>query len=150
MATTTAGAFTLVNKSVVPKFDQKGFAVYTSAETAVLANATDNAVSLPLTSATTPLYNGLNGNKVMMGVQVTTAFSDVAGEVILQGSMDGSNWVNISTIIADSTPNVTGVKLALADLTSVKVPMYRLNFNSAGNSVGTSGKLKFLFSVPKD
>lgn len=150
MATRTAGAFTLTNKSVVDKFNQKGFAVYTSAETAVLAGATDNAVSLPLVSATVPLYKNLNGNKVMMGIQVTTAFSDVAGEVILEGSMDGTNWLTIATLIADSTPNVTGVKLALADLTSVKVPMYRLNFNSAGNSVGTSGKLKFLFCVPKD
>lgn len=150
MATTTAGAFTLATKSKVDKFNQKGFAVYTTAETAVLAGATDNAVSPVLVSASNPLYNGLNGNKVIMGVQITTAFSDVAGEVILQGSHDGTNWVNISTIIADSTPNVTGVKQALADLTSVKVPMYRLNFNSAGNSVGTSGKLKFFFTVPQD
>ena len=132
MATTTAGAFTKVTKN--------GKLVGTSAETTVLAAATDNAVSPTITEA-------LDNKKVLVGIQVTTAFSDVAATLIVEGSTDGTNWATLATASSDTTPNVAGVKLYLADLSDIYAPYYRLNFNNGGLSAGTSGKLKFIYSV---
>ena len=119
------------------------YQVFTTEIIPDLTTGTDGIASKVITTTS------LNGKKVMMGIDVTSAYSDVAGEVTLQLSADGLNWTsNYATVIADSTPNLTGIKYGIVDLTSVEVPFYRLVFNSAGNNVGTSGNLRFKYIVP--
>ena len=131
MATTTAGAWT--------KKSENGYLVGTSAETAVLPDATGNQVSPTITEE-------LGNKKTLVGINVTTAFSDVASTLIVEGSTDGTNWCTLATASSDTTPNVTGVKLYLVDLSSIKAPYYRLNHNAGGLSLGILGKLKFIYT----
>jgi len=121
------------------------YVIYSTAELPVLTTGTDALASRAINTI------AINGKKVMMGIEVTEAYNNVAGEVTIQLSADGINWTaNYATIIADSTPDVVSpaVKLGMVDLTSVDVPFFRLIFNGAGNSVGTSGQLKFRYIVP--
>ena len=97
------------------------YQVFTTEITPDLTTGTDGIASKVITTTS------LNGKKVMMGIDVTSAYSDVAGEVTLQLSADGLNWTsNYATVIADSNPNETGIKYGIVDLTSVEVPFYRL------------------------
>lgn len=132
MATTTAGAF--VNAS------RNGYKVGTSATTAVQASTGDNSVS-PVIS------NDLGDKKVLVGINVIVAYLDVAATLIVEGSTDASNWVTLATASSDVAPNVTGVKLYLVDLSSIRAPYYRLKFNGGGLNVGTSGTLKFIYAA---
>jgi len=119
------------------------YVVYTTAELPDLTVATDTLASRAISTTT------INGKKIMMGVHIINVYSDVAGEVTVQLSADGINWSpSFATVIADSEPNVVGVRLGLVDFTSVEVPFFRLLFNSAGNSVGLTGNLKFKYIVP--
>ena len=121
------------------------YVIYTTAELPVLTTGTDTIASRAIHSTI------INGKKLMMGVEIISgsAYSDVAGELTVQLSADGINWTgNYATIIADTEPDSTGIKYGIGDFTSVEVPFMRLLFNSAGNNVGTSGKLKFKYIVP--
>jgi hypothetical protein len=70
----------------------------------------------------TKARNLFSGKKILVGINVTTAYSDVVATLILEGSGDGVAWTTIATAIADCTPNVTGVTWAVADLTSTYLP----------------------------
>jgi hypothetical protein len=119
------------------------YVVYATAEMPDLTTGTDTIASRAITATT------INGKKIMMGVEITAAYADVAGELTVQLSADGINWTaNYATIVADTEPNTTGNKYGIADFTSVEVPFMRLLFNTAGNNVGTSGNLKFKYIVP--
>lgn len=90
-----------------------------------------------------------NGKKIMIGVDVTIAFSDVASTLTVQLSHDGSNFTDtFATVSADITPNVTGLKMALVDFTSTDVPFFRIVANASGLTWGNSGKLKFFYLLP--
>jgi hypothetical protein len=154
MATTTTGAFTEVTKGERDDLGQKGYVVGTSALSAVVANSTDNIVSRVFgdTATTADLTlarnDGLCGNKVIVGWITSVAFDNVVATCILQGSYDGTNWITLATVASDTTPDVTGTYQTLVDLTSVKVPYLRLNFNPTGQAINTSGKLYFFYSLP--
>jgi hypothetical protein len=154
MATTTTGAFVESTKAQRKDLGQKGYVVGLSAESAVVANATDNIVSRVIGDTATAAdltlarNNGLCGNKVIVGWQTTTAFANVVATCILQGSYDGTNWITLATVASDTTPDVTGTYQTLVDLTSVKVPFIRLNFNPTGQAINTTGQLYFFYSIP--
>ena len=135
---------------VIPEVDwdsgstvTNNYVVFTTAETPVLTTGTDSIASRVIANTV------INGKKIMVGIDVTAGFNDVAGELTVELSADGTNWSpTFATAIADSTPNVTGVKLGLVDFTNTQIPFMRLRFNSAGNNLGTSGQLKFKYIVP--
>jgi len=86
----------------------------------------------------------IGGQHLYLGMQVTTGGSNVVADLLLQHSPDGTNWTTDGTVIADTTPDVTGWKLAYYDLSTKHAPYWRLRFNDAAAAVGTTGKFKFM------
>ena len=148
--------FTESTKGQAGKLNQPGM-VYgeTATTSAVLANTAYKLVSYPFgylsTTKTTP-RNHFCGKKFLAGMEVTTAYDDVAAILDVEGSWDGTNWWTLTAagagIVADTTPNVTGVKMGLVDLTDIYVPYVRLAFNSSGLNVNTAGKAKLFYCLP--
>lgn len=133
------------------KWGQKGYTYGVTAESAVLSNTANTLVSYPIgytASTNTIPRNHFSGSKVIIGADVTVAYDDVVATLIVEASHDGTNWFTAATVVADTTPNVTGQKTALADLSTIYAPYYRIGFNGGGLNCGTSGKLKFFYCVP--
>lgn len=134
------------------KLGQKGYAKgETETTSAVLSNTANTLVSYPFghqSSTKLRTRNSCAGKKIMVGMNVTTAYDDVVAILGVQCSYDGTNWAAAATAIADTTPNVTGIKQALVDLTSIYAPFFRLAFNTSGLNCGTSGKAKFFYAIP--
>jgi len=86
----------------------------------------------------------LGGTPILVGINIVSAGLDVVATLKLQYSFDNTNWFDHSTPIADTTPNVTGYKVAAVDLTAIEAPYWRLRFNDGGLAVGTTGTFKFL------
>lgn len=143
-----SGYFTESTKGDVAAFSQKGF-IYGYTDTTGTNAATNYIYSNYFGKSASLPHNSFMGSKIMVGINVTVAFSDVAATLIAQGSIDGTNWGLIDTLDTDTTPNVTGVQLYELDLTDWQVPYVRLIFNVGGLNVGTSGKLRFLYAIPK-
>jgi len=148
MATATAGVFSSSSKGENDKRGQKGYEVLETVTAVGVEAASDNLVS-PVFKSTTDLINDqINGKKIAMGVNVVVGFDDVAATLLLEGSHDGTNFHTVDTLSSDTTPNVTGVKSYLADLTDVKVPYLRMNFNGGTAAINTTGTLKFFVAIP--
>lgn len=140
------------------KWGQHGYCKGVTAESAVLSNTANTLVSYPIgytAASTAPTVNlssipknYFSGLKIPCGIDITVAYDDVVAICAVQCSYDGTSWVNAATVVADTTPNVTGVKQGLADLTSTYAPYFRLAFNTSGLNCGTSGKLKFFYTIP--
>lgn len=131
------------------KLSQKGYAVGTT----VTRGETDSTTAIysrpiGMTSATGVPRNLFMGSKVLLGINITTAFSDVNATLVLQISYDGISWYDLSTLDADTTPNVTGVQLYLADFTSTYAPYARLKFNASGLQINNTGRVQFIYCVP--
>lgn len=121
------------------------YSVKTSALSDVLSSATNSLSSVSITE-------NIGGKKIVVEMNVDTAFSDVAATLILEGSLSNpgssTSWATLATLSTDTTPNVTGPKVFTADLTDyANVPYFRFHFNAGGESVGTSGKLQFKYAV---
>ena len=86
----------------------------------------------------------LGGKPILVGINIVSGGLDVLATLKLQYSFDNTNWYDQSTPIADTTPNVTGYKVAAVDLSAIHAPYWRLRFNDGGLAVGTSGTFKFL------
>ena len=134
MATTTTGAFAA--SSV------QGYTVRTSPSSSALSASSDNIVSKTINSSTDSFEN----KKIIMGMETTTAFADVAGVFKLQASHNGTRWVDVVTMTSDATPNVEEVKPFFVDLSNIYSPYFRFIFNDDGKSVGTSGRLNFFYA----
>lgn len=136
MATTTTGAF--VASTV------QGYTVLTSAISATLSGATDKIGSTTINSSTHSIEN----KKIIMGIETTVAFADVAATLKIQASHNGTDWVDVVTLSADTEPNASPVeaKPYFGDLSNIFSPFFRFIFNDGALSVGTSGRLKFFFA----
>ena len=125
-----------------------GYKVQTSANSGPVSSGADSIVSQPIDTSVRNIEN----KKIVVGIDVTTAFADVAAYLGYQVSHDGTNWspsVTISTDVATGTTlNVTGVYVHQWDLSDVYAPYIRLVFNQAENAVtvDTNGVLKFFFA----
>ena len=119
-----------------------GYSVKTSSATSTLGSATNSLSSVTIPTNTDAIEN----KKFIGGMDVKIAFSDVAGILKLQASHNGTDWVDISTLTSDATPNVTGVKSFLIDTTNIFAPYFRLHFNDDAKSIGTSGTLEFFYA----
>ena len=88
----------------------------------------------------------VNGKKIVVGMNITTAGANVTSDFHIEGSMDGKNWVMIgSSLDDDITPDVTGVQLYTVDLSSYTLPWYRL-VNNDGTDDQTTIKFNFLLA----
>tara|TARA_R100000742_G_C4278310_1_gene100969 strand:+ start:1764 stop:2174 length:411 start_codon:yes stop_codon:yes gene_type:complete len=119
-----------------------GYTVKTTPTSSALSGATDTLVSTSIASNTDTIEN----KKIVAGMDVKVAFSDVAATLVLQVSHNGTDWADAVTITSDTTPNVTGVKTFLVDLTNIYAPYFRIHFNPTGLSVGTSGTAQFFYA----
>ena len=121
------------------------FSVKTSAESDVLSAATNSLASVNLSDEVT-------GKKIVVEMNVTVAFNDYPATLVVEGAWSNPgasySWATLDTLSSDTTPNVTGPKVFIADLTSyVDIPYVRFHFNKGGLSVGTSGKVQFKYAV---
>ena len=128
-----------------------GYTVRTTGTTSVLAGATDEIVSVNIETNTDSIEN----KKIIAGCDVKVAFSDVAAYLIFEASHNGLDWATVGDMSTDITPNVTGVKTFLLDLTDVYAPYMRLRVNGGTTtakaaitslSLGTSGTMQFFFA----
>ena len=80
----------------------------------------------------------VNGKKIVVGFNTTTAGAAVASDFHIDGSLDGKNWVMIgSSLDDDTTPASTGVQLYTVDLSLYTLPWYRLSWNDGTDDVTT-------------
>jgi len=80
----------------------------------------------------------VNGKKLVVGFNTTTAGANVTSDFHIDGSIDGKNWVMIgSSLDDDTTPDVTGVQLYTVDLSDYTLPWYRLAWNDGTDDVTT-------------
>ena len=85
----------------------------------------------------------VNGKKLVVGFNTTTAGANEASDFHIDGSIDGKNWVMIGSSLDDDTePDTTGVQLYTVDLSDYTLPWYRLAWND-GNDDITSWQGKF-------
>lgn len=148
-AQTTAGYWTTQTKGYSQSFSQDGYEYgYTSATAP--ADTAYYIVSRPIgqRAANGDVRNGFMGSKVLLGINITVAFTDVAATLVTQISLDGTNWYDFATTDSDVTPNVTGIQTYLVDFTSVYAPYVRLKFNASGLTIHTSGRVAFLYAIP--
>ena len=88
----------------------------------------------------------VNGKKIVVGFNITTAGANVTSDFHIEGSMDGKNWVMIgSSLDDDIEPDGTGVQLYTVDLSDYTLSWYRL-VNNDGLDDQTNIKLNFLVS----
>tara|TARA_R100000995_G_scaffold81984_1_gene55343 strand:+ start:13816 stop:14238 length:423 start_codon:yes stop_codon:yes gene_type:complete len=121
------------------------FSVKTSAESDVLGSATASLASVNIADE-------IVGKKIVAEMNVTVGFSDVNADLVIEGALSNPgasySWATLATLSSDTTPNVTGPKVFVADLTSyADIPYVRFHFNTGGLSVGTSGKVQFKYAV---
>lgn len=111
-------------------------------------SAAQVAMADTTTISSDTIVEQLGGKKRQVGINIEVGGTDVVADLELYGSFDGINWIALTAgLIADVQPNVTGVKTALADLTSYDLPYYKLVFNEAGVDVDTTGRFRFLYGV---
>jgi hypothetical protein len=147
-AQTVSGYFVETTKGQVNAYGQNGYA---NGLTGLVTpgGAAYTIASKAFSTSADVVRNAFMGKKVIVGINITVAFADVSAALSLQISYDNTTWVTIATLDSDTTPNVTGVQLYLADFTSVYAPYARLLFNTGGDTINTTGRIKFLYSVPR-
>jgi hypothetical protein len=143
MATTTSGAFASATVN--------GYTVRTTPTTSTLSGATDETVSYNISTNADTIEN----KKIVAGIDVKVAYSDVAAFLIFEVSHNGTDWATAVDMSTDLTPNVTGVKTFLLDLTDIYAPYMRFHVNGgtttakaaiSATSMGTSGTMQFFFA----
>lgn len=150
-AQTTSGWFTEKTQGQVKALNQGGYVNgYTAIVRADTTGGDSSAVivSRPFGESSAKIRNSFMGGKIMVGIQIDTAFADVEATLVTQISYDGTTWYTLETLDSDTTPNVTGLQMYVADFTNVYAPYVRLAFNAGGLTIVTDGYLKFLYVIP--
>jgi len=93
----------------------------------------------------------LGGGKRLIGVNISTAFANVASDFGLYGSHDGKNWFLVTEMSTDITPDVAGTQMFSVDLSDYpegSVAWWRLSLNDEAATIeaGSTGKCNFLVS----
>tara|TARA_R100001463_G_scaffold97068_2_gene151527 strand:- start:561 stop:947 length:387 start_codon:yes stop_codon:yes gene_type:complete len=121
-----------------------------SSENGYVVGKTADVVSVATTTQlnSDAITEDLSGKKIMVGVEYVIAGDNVVADLEVWASPDGTNYAVVAAdVIADTTPNVAGTRVAQADLSSVTAPYYKLVFNAVGNDVDTVGRFKFIYAV---
>jgi len=123
------------------------YSVNTSAVSDVLGASTNSLASNSIT-----VTDGLAGKKVVVEINIHTAFDNVAANLLIEGSLSAPgvtlSWATLDTLSSDVTPDVLGAKVFVADLTDyVNIPYIRFHFNANAAAVNTAGKCQFKYAV---
>ena len=70
-----------------------------------------------------------NNAKIACAFNTTTAGANETSDFGIQGSLDGKNWILVSELTADVTPDVVGLQTFSADLSDKYYAWYRLIWN---------------------
>jgi hypothetical protein len=90
----------------------------------------------------------LGGKKFAIAFTKTTAGANVTAPVIFQGSIDGTNYADIGSVItADLTPDVADTVAFQVDFAAVWFPYYRLAFNKTSEAC-TTAVFAYKIAVP--
>ena len=119
------------------------YSVKTSAGSDVLSGAANSLASVSITDV-------LAGNKIVVELTVGVAYSNVAANLLVEGSLSAitGEWATLATLSSDTTPDVTGTYVYAVDLTDyANVPYIRFHFNQNAQAVGTSGKLTYRYAI---
>lgn len=114
-------------------------------------HSTNKLVTPPIDST-----SKLSGNKVLVFINVTAASTGTPTTTLfMEVSADGTNFSDHSVtatqyipISTDFTPEATGYKVYMVDLTSFTVPYFRIGINSSGASLSSAFKCKLGFAYP--
>ena len=88
----------------------------------------------------------INGRKIVVGMNITTAGANVTSDFHIEGSADGKTWVMIgSSLDDDIEPDATGAEFYTVDLSDYTLPWYRL-VNNDGLDDQTTIKFNFIVS----
>ena len=125
-----------------------GYKTYTSEECADNSSTADSIASANIN-------DDLNGKKVMVGVNFTAAYDNVAIPISVEASTDGgTTWGIVGTATADMD-HTTGLRLWSVDLSDVKgMGPFRIHANGGTGAtavnMNTTGNLKFTYSVEEE
>jgi hypothetical protein len=118
--------------------------------------ATNNELSTDTVSPVTPAIfatSKLSGSQILVFINITTGGDDVACDMFMEISPDGTNFndhgvtgQDYITISSDIEPNVTGYKVYLVDLRTFRAPCFRIGINSAGLDIAKEIRFQFGYS----
>jgi hypothetical protein len=102
--------------------------------------ATDIFASAASATYSEVFEDTIGGQSPMVNLVKTVAFSDVAATLVLQGSLDGTNWVDLHTLDSDVV-HTAGTIAYAPDLSAKQAPYYRFKFNGGNLAAGTAGRM---------
>lgn len=100
------------------------------------------------------LYEGLDGNfsnkKILVYLEVTEVCAgDGALDLKVQASLDGVTFVDVdASTVADVDPTDLNKAVALADLTNIYAPYYRLVVFSDGTDILDDAGVRIKIAIP--
>ena len=117
------------------------FLTFTETEAQTVETFTNSGATLTNT-ATVNLTYKVKNTTTTAGFQVVNAKTSgtIAGKTYFQGSLDGTNYVNIDSLT--NTDKATNSKLFLQN--PVGYPYYRLSWTGSGTMVATSSGYAFI------
>ena len=126
---------------------EEGVQTLVSSTSATMTDVNAELIGPPLKESEV----GLCGSKRLIGINISTAYADVASDFGLYGSHDGSNWFLVSEMSTDITPDVPGTQMFSVDLSGYpegSVAWWRLSLNDEEATIeaGSTGKCNFLVS----
>jgi uncharacterized membrane protein len=123
--------FTIVKKLIFLLMSVLGLLSVAQAQTPISSKATGDTA----TDATTKYVSTGVAFKDMVGIQVivTKVSGTVAGTVLLQGTIDGTNYVDVNTDTLTLTNQATNTKVWA--LSSVPYRIYRVKLTTTGTQV---------------
>lgn len=109
----------------------------------VLAIA-DSAGANIVAATSSTINTDLSNKKVIVQLEILEVCAgDGALDVAIQGSLDGLNWVDLdASTVADVDPTGLNTGIAVADLTSLYAPYYRLRVFSDGTDTADACSVK--------
>ena len=121
-----------------------GYKVATETGIALADSAGANVVH----AYTSTINDDLANKKFVVYLEVTEACAgDGALDVTLQGSHDGTTWVDLDVdVIDDVTPTGLNKESGLADLTSIYAPYYRFDIHSDGTDTQDAAELTLSYA----
>ena len=78
-----------------------------------------------------------NNRKISVAFNTVTAGANETADIGIMGSFDGKNWVLISELAADTTPDAPGITVDEADLTDKYYAWYRITWNDGAADLTT-------------
>lgn len=109
----------------------------------------DSEGATATTAESSTINDDLADKKFVVFLEVTeTAAGDGAADIKIQGSHDGSNWVDLdATVGLDIDTTGANKGAALADLTNIQAPYYRIQVFTDGTDTQDDATVKVAYAI---